>query len=320
MSAIELCRTAELGGHVEGCRSCGAIRVAYNSCRNRHCPKCQGQACREWLAARQAELLPVPYFHVVFTLPAANRGDRLPEQGGGLHDPVQGGGGDATHVAADRRRFQASRRRDRPHRASCTAGVRTSTIIPISIASSRAAACRPTERAGSPAGPASSCRCACCRACSAGSSWRNCGQLRSGRAELLRQSRRPGRRRLPSPAGLAKSAASTGLSTPSRPFGGPEQVLAYLGRYTHRVAIANSRLVSMANGEVAFRWRDYRHGGKTKLMTLERMSSSVASCCTPCRTASTASAITASSPTAIAPQSSTCVAGCWPTRSRTDAA
>jgi hypothetical protein len=70
MSAIELCRTAQLGGHVEGCRSCGAIRVAYNSCRNRHCPKCQGQACRDWLAARENELLPVPYFHVVFTLPA----------------------------------------------------------------------------------------------------------------------------------------------------------------------------------------------------------------------------------------------------------
>jgi len=68
MSAIELCRTAELGGHVEGCRSCGVIRVAYNSCRYRHCPKCQ--ACRDWLAAREAELLPVPYFHVVFTLPA----------------------------------------------------------------------------------------------------------------------------------------------------------------------------------------------------------------------------------------------------------
>ena len=70
MSAIELCRTAALGGHVEGCRSCGTIRVAYNSCRNRHCPKCQGHACQDWLAARQDELLPVPYFHVVFTLPA----------------------------------------------------------------------------------------------------------------------------------------------------------------------------------------------------------------------------------------------------------
>jgi len=70
MSAIELCRTAELGGHREVCTSCGLVRCAYNSCRNRHCPKCQGQARAEWLAARQAELLPVPYFHVVFTLPA----------------------------------------------------------------------------------------------------------------------------------------------------------------------------------------------------------------------------------------------------------
>src|SRR6202162_3911752 len=70
MSAIELCRTAELGGHSEVCTACGLVRYAYNSCRNRHCPKCQGQARAEWLAARQAELLPVPYFHVVFTLPA----------------------------------------------------------------------------------------------------------------------------------------------------------------------------------------------------------------------------------------------------------
>src|ERR1043166_7078869 len=73
MSAIELCRTAALGGHTEACAECGLVRCAYNSCRNRHCPKGQGQARTEWLAARQAELLPVPYFHVVFTLPAAIR-------------------------------------------------------------------------------------------------------------------------------------------------------------------------------------------------------------------------------------------------------
>ena len=70
MSAIERCRTAALGGHVAACQDCGHIHVAYNSCRNRHCPKCQGAAAREWLSARQAELLPVPYYHVVFTLPA----------------------------------------------------------------------------------------------------------------------------------------------------------------------------------------------------------------------------------------------------------
>src|SRR5712675_955997 len=71
MSAIETCRTAALGGHIEGCEACGHRRIAYNSCRNRHCPKCQSTAAREWLAAREADLLPVPYFHVVFTLPAA---------------------------------------------------------------------------------------------------------------------------------------------------------------------------------------------------------------------------------------------------------
>ncbi len=70
MSAIELCRKSALGGHVEGCRACGTVLVAYNSCRNRHCPKCQGAAARDWLTARANDLLPVPYFHVVFTLPA----------------------------------------------------------------------------------------------------------------------------------------------------------------------------------------------------------------------------------------------------------
>ena len=70
MSAIETCRTAALGGHVERCEDCGHDRIAYNSCRNRHCPKCQGVAARDWLAAREADLLPIPYFHVVFTLPA----------------------------------------------------------------------------------------------------------------------------------------------------------------------------------------------------------------------------------------------------------
>src|ERR671929_2347465 len=71
MRAIELCRTAELGGHVEQCADCAHVRIAYNSCRNRHCPKCQWTAAQAWLEAREAELLPVPYFHVVFTLPAA---------------------------------------------------------------------------------------------------------------------------------------------------------------------------------------------------------------------------------------------------------
>ena len=88
MSAIERCRTAALGGHVEQCRDCRHTRIAYNSCRNRHCPKCQGQAARDWLEDRQAELLPVGYFHLVFTLPAADCRHRLSEQAGHLWSSV----------------------------------------------------------------------------------------------------------------------------------------------------------------------------------------------------------------------------------------
>ena len=96
MNAIEHCRTAALGGHVMRCENdaCGYTAIAYNSCRDRHCPKCQSAAALEWLEARAAELLPVPYFHVVFTLPAPDRRYRLSEQGGDLRSLVQGGGRD----------------------------------------------------------------------------------------------------------------------------------------------------------------------------------------------------------------------------------
>ncbi len=104
MSAIESCRTAALGGHVARCEDCAYTPIAYNSCRNRHCPKCQGAAAKEWLADREAELLPVPYYHVVFTLPARDRRHRLPEQGRDLRPPVQGHGRDAAH---DRRRSRS---------------------------------------------------------------------------------------------------------------------------------------------------------------------------------------------------------------------
>ena len=91
MSAIVACRTPALGGHVKACDDCGVARVAYNSCRNRHCPKCQGVTRAQWLAARQAELLAVPYFHVLFTLPAPFAAV-VPEQGRRLRDPVRGVG------------------------------------------------------------------------------------------------------------------------------------------------------------------------------------------------------------------------------------
>src|SRR5450759_758393 len=97
MSAIESCRTAALGGHVEQCEDCAHTLIAYNSCRNRHCPKCQGAAAKQWLAEREAELLPVPYYHVVFNAAGADRRHRLPEQGCDLRHPIQDIGRDADH-------------------------------------------------------------------------------------------------------------------------------------------------------------------------------------------------------------------------------
>src|SRR5881227_1125517 len=111
MSAIESCRTAALGGHVVRCEYCAYTTIAYNSCRNRHCPKCQGAAAKQWLADREADLLPVPYYHVVHTA-CGDRRHRLPEQGRDLRPSVQGLGRDPDH---DCRRPQAPRRPHRHH-------------------------------------------------------------------------------------------------------------------------------------------------------------------------------------------------------------
>jgi len=108
MTAIEQCRTAALGGHVEQCDACGHQRIAYNSCRNRHCPKCQSLARAEWLEDRRSELLTTPYFHVVFTVPQEIAANRLLQQGTGLRYPVPHRRPDP---ANDRRRSRASRRR-----------------------------------------------------------------------------------------------------------------------------------------------------------------------------------------------------------------
>jgi hypothetical protein len=265
MSAIELCRTAELGGHVEGCQSCGAIRVAYNSCRNRHCPKCQGQACREWLAARQDELLPVPYFHVVFTLPALVATIAFQNKAVVYAILFKTAAETLRTIAADPKHLGAGigliavlhswgqNLHYHPH-LHC--------IVPgggLSPGGARWIACRPgfflpvrvlsrmfrrlflTELSAA----------------------YEAGKLRffGDIADLADPA--AFRRR------IAEARRLDWIVYAKPPFGGPEQVLSYLGRYTHRVAIANSRLISLADGKATFRWRDYRHHGKTKLMTLE---------------------------------------------------
>lgn len=265
MSAIELCRTAELGGHVEGCRSCGAIRVAYNSCRNRHCPKCQGQACRDWLAAREAELLPVPYFHVVFTLPAEVAAIAFQNKAAVYAILFRTAAETLRTIAADSKHLGAE-----------------IGLIAVLHSWGQNLHYHPHIHCIVLGGGVSP----------DGSRWVSC---RPGFFLPVRVLSRLFRRRFLEDlraafdahslklfgdiAGLTEPAAFTRLLARARrldwvvyakpPFGGPGQVLAYLGRYTHRVAIANSRLISMENDRVGFRWKDYRHGGRTKVMTLD---------------------------------------------------
>jgi Transposase zinc-binding domain len=160
MTAIEVCRTAALGGHVERCEDCAHTRIAYNSCRNRHCPKCQWPAAQAWMAAREAELLPVPYFHVVFTLPAAlgaityqNKAKLYGLLFTAAAETLTTIAGDPKHLGADIGVL------------SCTLGARTSSTIRMCIASCRVADYRRTASAGSPVGTASFFRSACSRAC-----------------------------------------------------------------------------------------------------------------------------------------------------------
>jgi hypothetical protein len=265
MSAIELCRTAALGGHVEGCRSCGAISVAYNSCRNRHCPKCQGQACRDWLAAREAELLPVAYFHVVFTLPAEVAAIAFQNKAAVYAILFKAAAETLRTIAAD------------PKHLGAEIG-----LIAVLHSWGQNLHYHPHVHCIVPGGGVSP----------DGSRWVSC---RPGFFLPVRVLSRLFRRRFLEElraafdahslkffsdiAGLAEPAAFTRLLARARrldwvvyakpPFGGPGQVLAYLGRYTHRVAIANSRLISMENDRVGFRWKDYHHGGRTKVMTLD---------------------------------------------------
>jgi len=173
MSAIESCRTAALGGHVARCEKCSHTQIAYNSCRNRHCPKCQGAAAKQWLAEREAELLPVPYYHVVFTLPSAIADIAYQNKAVIYNLLFKVSAETLITIAADPKHLGArigvlsvlhtwgSALTHHPH---------VHMIVPGGGFRSMAAA-------GSPAGRASSSRCACCRDCSAACSWRSWSPL-----------------------------------------------------------------------------------------------------------------------------------------------
>jgi hypothetical protein len=266
MSAIENCRTAALGGHVDRCEDCAYTTFAYNSCRNRHCPKCQGAAAKHWLAERAAELLPVPYFHVVFTLPA-KIADIAYHNKAVVYDLLFRAASEAMlMIAADPEHLGA--------RIGITAVLHTwgSTmthhphlhmIVPgggISLDGSRWLSCRPRFLLPVPV---------LTKLFQGLMLHKLLAAHKAGRLKFFGQH-----------SHLAAPKAFAAYLAPLRrikwyvyskpPFGGPKAVLAYLSRYTHRVAISNRRLIACGQDGVTFRYKDYRADGRAryKRMTL----------------------------------------------------
>ncbi|MGI8423313.1 MAG: IS91 family transposase [Chloroflexota bacterium] len=264
LHAIAACRTALLGGHRERCDYCGATRLRYNSCRNRHCPTCQAQASARWIDARRAELLPIPYFHVVFTLPHALNplaqgnprvlytllfhaaAETLLTFG---RDPRHLGG--TIGITAILHTWSQTLTQHLHVHCLVTGGAlspdrtrwirgRAAFLFPVKALSIvfRAKYLSGLQRAFHE------------------------GDLTfaAGTASLADADRFA--------AWLAQLRATPWVVYAKRPFGGPAQVLQYLGRYTHRIAISNARLVRLLDGVVQFRWKDYADHGRTKIMTL----------------------------------------------------
>jgi len=265
MTAIETCRTAALGGHVERCGDCGHQRIAYNSCRNRNCPKCQGLARARWLADRQAELLDVPYFHVVFTLPDLVAAIAFQNQTV-VYDILFRAASETLHrIAADPHHLGAEigflgvlhtwgqNLQHHPHLHFLVPGgglapdgerwiaCRPGFFLPVAVLSRmfRGLFLHYLDKAFA------------------------AGALNFFAAH----------RHLHEPAAFRRYLApvwnTDWVVYAKRPFAGPAQVLDYVGRYTHRVAISNNRLLSIDDGKVRFRWKDYRNGNRQKTMTLE---------------------------------------------------
>jgi Putative transposase/Transposase zinc-binding domain len=265
LRAIELCRTAALGGHLERCDQCGHERNAYNSCANRHCPKCQSLARAEWLAKRQAELLQCEYFHVVFTLPAQlaalalqNKREMYGLLFRATAETLQSIAADPDHLGAQIGFFcilhtWGQTLTHHPH-LHC--------VVPgggISLDGSRWVPCR-RRRFLLPVRVLSS-------------------RFRKLFIHYLEKMYSAGKLRfhgelqhLSDPASFARYLAPLRrrkwVVYAKAPFGGPERVLDYLARYTHRVAISNNRLQQLNDGQVTFAYKDYKHAHQHKLMTL----------------------------------------------------
>ncbi|MBE7559491.1 IS91 family transposase [bacterium] len=265
MRAIELCRTAALGGHVDRCDHCGHEAISYNSCRNRHCPKCQSLAKAAWLEARRAELLPVEYYHVVFTLPDQLAPLALQNKGTVYNILFQAAAHSLLQIGADPRHLGADlglvavlhtwgqNLMHHPH-LHC--------IVPgggLSPDGLRWVGCRPGFFLP-------------VRVLSARFRTLFLDLLRraAGRSELAFHG---GLKHLERPemfeALLEECGQIDWVVYAKPPFGGPEKVLDYLGRYTHRIAISNHRLLGLQDGRVSFTWKNYKRDGRRQTMTLE---------------------------------------------------
>jgi hypothetical protein len=269
MAAIEACRTAELGGHVAACEDCGHAVISYNSCGDRHCPKCQGAAARHWLAEREAELLPLPYYHVVFTLPAAIGAIAYQNKGLVYSLLFKAASETMLTIAADPKHLGA--------RIGITAVLHSwgsalthhphiHMIVPgggLSLDGERFVPCRGRRR-------------------------RFFLPVRVlsrlfRRLTLEKLAAAHGKGLLTFKGSLAKLAPAAAFAAAMKPlrwkkwfvyikepFAGPQAVLAYLSRYTHRVAISNTRLIAHDERGVTFRYKDYRADSlaRRKVMTL----------------------------------------------------
>lgn len=267
MRAIETCRTAELGGHLERCSHCAHQRISYNSCRNRHCPKCQNLERKRWLERRQSELLPAPYFHVVFTIPKQLNALALQNKAVLYGILFQASGQTLLTIARDPKHLGANigffsilhtwgqNLLHHPHVHSVVTGGG------LSLDGKNWIGCRPGFFL----------------------SVRVLSRLfRRLFLKALRQAWLSAKltfhgslRALGDQAGFQRLLQTLGRQEwvvyAKPPFGGPAQVLAYLGRYTHRVAISNNRLLRADGDHVKFRYKNYRaqHGGRVRTMTLE---------------------------------------------------
>jgi hypothetical protein len=255
---IAACRTAALGGHMQTCDHCGHQRPAYNSCRNRHCPKCQASACADWLDEQAADLLPVEYFHVVFTLPdvfnSLALGNKRTVYGVLFKAVAQ----TLLEVAAD------------PKRLGARIG-----FLAVLHTWGQNLSLHPHVHCVIPGGGL----------CPDGTRWVGCRPgfflpvrvlsrvFRGKFIDLLRRAFLAGKLHGLGADALERlfdSAVSTDWVVYSKPpFGGPDQVLKYLSRYTHRIAISNRRILAMDDRTVTFQYKDYAHGNATRTMTLD---------------------------------------------------